>query len=602
MISIITDESDSDVEFLREEQDDNMDVILVSHTAPTKKPTASTGPASTSDAGSSQRITSTTSDADLGTNFIMAPDVDSGLDVTEPRVTSPLNLSKVPQDEDFHTGHATSSESSCDPESSDCMLDDSSLSSNSVSSDAGLVQKDKNVALNFNGILSSNSVSTTDHNGNSSMIIDQSAGPSNYQWNSAKLCPDTALADVSAGNSGQCGPETALVQNSVKWCPDTGLLTVVSGNDLPPNRATDIDYTAPGQAVGTSKTVDIGDLPKVVNSQSASSSVPVKRSKPSVSDTDTQMQCCSNPKIKKFDNISDVLFDLDTWDAVKNDLDFLNVLDSNSLSDPIPSTSNIANSNSLSNTQHHAGASANSNDIAGSRSNDNAGQSSNDIAGQSSSDIAGQGSNDSVASTSNSNASTSFSASYKPLLSSGKSTSFPTFSNHASSSSFTNRSNLPPKKQIHNRCFSMNSEPSNVGNDGTGSNVETGSSVVSGTNIRIGSNVATGSHIGTGSNLGTGSSVGTGSSIATGSNSGTGSNPGTGSSSVGDSGWGSESCVSCMVSLLGSPLSRCLQGHATCSHCLQECVKLVLTGKSKVYSILLYTCSQHLLSVCIYYK
>ena len=329
VIFIITDESDSDVEFLREEQDDNMDVILVSHTGPTKKPTTSTGPASTSDAGSSQCITSTTSDADLGTNFIMAPDVDSGLDVTEPRVTSPLNLSKVPQDEDFHTGHATSSESSCDPESSDCMLDDSSLSSSSVSGDAGLVQKDKNVALNFSGILSSNSVGTTDHNGNSSMIIDQSAGPSNYQWNSAKLCSDTALADVSAGNSGQWGPDAALVDssagnsvkwcpdtalvdssagnsgkwgpdtalvdssagnsgkwgpdtalvdssagNSGKWCPDTALLTAVSGNDLPPNGATDIDFTAPGQSDSASKTVDIGDLPKVVNSQSASFSVP----------------------------------------------------------------------------------------------------------------------------------------------------------------------------------------------------------------------------------------------------------------------------------------------------------------------------------------
>ncbi|KAJ8299068.1 hypothetical protein KUTeg_023128 [Tegillarca granosa] len=46
--------------------------------------------------------------------------------------------------------------------------------------------------------------------------------------------------------------------------------------------------------------------------------------------------------------------------------------------------------------------------------------------------------------------------------------------------------------------------------------------------------------------------------------------------------WGSEKCSSCVISLLGLKSSRCLQGHVTCGACLEERVKLVLTGKSKV--------------------
>ncbi|XP_069132482.1 serine-rich adhesin for platelets-like isoform X1 [Argopecten irradians] len=44
-------------------------------------------------------------------------------------------------------------------------------------------------------------------------------------------------------------------------------------------------------------------------------------------------------------------------------------------------------------------------------------------------------------------------------------------------------------------------------------------------------------------------------------------------------GW--EKCSYCQVSLLGLKSSRCLQGHVTCGMCLEEKVKLVLTGKTK---------------------
>lgn len=48
------------------------------------------------------------------------------------------------------------------------------------------------------------------------------------------------------------------------------------------------------------------------------------------------------------------------------------------------------------------------------------------------------------------------------------------------------------------------------------------------------------------------------------------------------SSWGSEKCTSCNISLLGFRISRCIQGHPTCAFCLEEQVKLVLTGKTKV--------------------
>jgi hypothetical protein len=51
------------------------------------------------------------------------------------------------------------------------------------------------------------------------------------------------------------------------------------------------------------------------------------------------------------------------------------------------------------------------------------------------------------------------------------------------------------------------------------------------------------------------------------------------------SSWGSEKCTSCNISLLGFRISRCLQGHPTCAFCLEEQVKLVLTGKTKVESV-----------------
>ncbi|XP_033751396.1 uncharacterized protein LOC117335480 [Pecten maximus] len=44
-------------------------------------------------------------------------------------------------------------------------------------------------------------------------------------------------------------------------------------------------------------------------------------------------------------------------------------------------------------------------------------------------------------------------------------------------------------------------------------------------------------------------------------------------------GW--EKCSYCQVSLMGLKSSRCLQGHVTCGMCLEEKVKLVLTGKTK---------------------
>ncbi|XP_062616690.1 uncharacterized protein LOC134278385, partial [Saccostrea cucullata] len=47
------------------------------------------------------------------------------------------------------------------------------------------------------------------------------------------------------------------------------------------------------------------------------------------------------------------------------------------------------------------------------------------------------------------------------------------------------------------------------------------------------------------------------------------------------SSWGSEKCTSCNISLLGFRISRCIQGHPTCAFCLEEQVKLVLTGKTK---------------------
>ncbi|XP_063397891.1 uncharacterized protein LOC134682909 [Mytilus trossulus] len=47
------------------------------------------------------------------------------------------------------------------------------------------------------------------------------------------------------------------------------------------------------------------------------------------------------------------------------------------------------------------------------------------------------------------------------------------------------------------------------------------------------------------------------------------------------SSWGSEKCSQCQMSLLGLKLSRCLQGHPSCTTCLEEKVKVVLTGKAK---------------------
>lgn len=48
------------------------------------------------------------------------------------------------------------------------------------------------------------------------------------------------------------------------------------------------------------------------------------------------------------------------------------------------------------------------------------------------------------------------------------------------------------------------------------------------------------------------------------------------------SSWRSEKCSQCMRLLLGVKLSRCVQGHPSCTNCLEEKVKIVLTGKIKV--------------------
>lgn len=47
------------------------------------------------------------------------------------------------------------------------------------------------------------------------------------------------------------------------------------------------------------------------------------------------------------------------------------------------------------------------------------------------------------------------------------------------------------------------------------------------------------------------------------------------------SSWGSEKCSHCIMSLLGLKFSRCTQGHPLCTTCLEEKVKVVLTGKAK---------------------
>ena len=46
--------------------------------------------------------------------------------------------------------------------------------------------------------------------------------------------------------------------------------------------------------------------------------------------------------------------------------------------------------------------------------------------------------------------------------------------------------------------------------------------------------------------------------------------------------WGSEKCSHCQMSLLGCKVSRCLQGHPSCTTCLEEKVKVVLTAKARV--------------------
>lgn len=48
------------------------------------------------------------------------------------------------------------------------------------------------------------------------------------------------------------------------------------------------------------------------------------------------------------------------------------------------------------------------------------------------------------------------------------------------------------------------------------------------------------------------------------------------------SSWRSEKCSQCLRLLLGVKLSRCVQGHPSCTTCLEEKVKVVLTGKIKV--------------------
>lgn len=46
-------------------------------------------------------------------------------------------------------------------------------------------------------------------------------------------------------------------------------------------------------------------------------------------------------------------------------------------------------------------------------------------------------------------------------------------------------------------------------------------------------------------------------------------------------------CIFCMMPLSGLKMSRCVQGHATCGSCLEDKVKLVLTGKVKVKTLVI---------------
>ncbi|KAK3101992.1 hypothetical protein FSP39_007965 [Pinctada imbricata] len=468
-------ESDSDVEFLREEKDENLDVILVSHTAPPsglsnltvnaakhEKDNSPKNPLE-GDTGPPNRV--------LSRNLSISTNLDLALHLGNDAGTLPFPLGKAASDDDILHDNSTASVSSYDAD--DSNFDSDSESSVDTSSDSDVdseVSTAQNscissvksnatsAALDFVQAISSGGLESTC---GTSTFSDPCTNTTDYDWSASKLFSNDNILSGQAlqslsGQALQSLSGQALSSSSIHTSDNAGCNMTLDC------AVTSQSNNAGGQHNSTESHNSDTTLQQVVSG--SSTNISIKRE----AQSDSQPGCSGAKKGRHDNGLPDGTFDLASWDSVKRDLDFLNVAGDSCT----PSLS----SNSLSLTADQTSAQS-----------------------LSSSPQRKPGSSDGGHVTNN----TSYSSSDTNSVFRRRDRLLGT-SDSTASSSYTNQSHLPLKKQLHVRCLQERN----------------------------------------------------------------------------DMDWRTDSCVNCKISL-GSRTSRCLQGHSTCGPCLEDSVKLVLTGKSK---------------------